>query len=319
MKIHNLKTLLTLTLLLGFQAQAADKYSEFTVNPSSASCTAASVKSRTAVIVPGLFNEENPEEFESFKMALQTNSVFKAVKKINPSSKIHIADNAEMLNVQFRKTFQSGGKKPLVVFAHSKGAVETAYALVKYPDLLSENIVDKVFLMNAAFGSDFAEQTLKVCQENEFLSKVIIPCKKPQTYIVGVTDLKKENIKQLLENLEDIALNMNSTVNYDQLTSERVFNLRSFSDGLDMNDLGKYLVLKLMESKSGPNNNDGLVEVKNQRMNIFGKTFGTDLEPVLKFHHTFMIENKNVGFENRPAIVKAHVDSLIQRACLKTK
>ncbi len=78
--------------------------------------------------------------------------------RLQPSSMDPVSQTADQLPMDWIERFHEGGQKPLVVFAHSKGAAETLLALAKAPELLEAGIVKEVVLIQGALqGSPIAD------------------------------------------------------------------------------------------------------------------------------------------------------------------
>lgn len=78
--------------------------------------------------------------------------------RFQPSSIDPVPETADQLPMDWIQRFYEGGQKPLVVFAHSKGAAETLLALARAPELLEAGIVKEVVLIQGALqGSPIAD------------------------------------------------------------------------------------------------------------------------------------------------------------------
>jgi hypothetical protein len=104
------------------------------------------------VMIGGFMNEILGGHFEDNRASLETDFSSPTFSEVYPSSRGSIRTNSEIVIARLLENYEKGGNKPLVIIAHSKGAAETLYGLTNHPDLVERGIVDKVILVQAAFG-----------------------------------------------------------------------------------------------------------------------------------------------------------------------
>src|SRR5437879_1617033 len=74
-----------------------------------------------------------------------------------PSSELSVPENAEIIHKLLIKTAKKE-KKPLIVFAHSKAAAETYYAILTHPELILNNTVWQMLsVQGAIWGSPLCD------------------------------------------------------------------------------------------------------------------------------------------------------------------
>ena len=109
------------------------------------------------VLIDGILGDFSQTLYAQMKMVLRDEVGIQSVDILRPSSVNTILENADLLARELNFIAKKHGQR-LVLVAHSRGAVEVFLALLKHPNLLSQDIVAKVVLVQGAFdGSPLAD------------------------------------------------------------------------------------------------------------------------------------------------------------------
>ncbi len=104
------------------------------------------------VLVAGFFNETFPEYFLDNVQSLREDFGTKKITLIFPSSREDTSDNAIRLYSEILNSYKSNGQRPLIIVAHSKGAVELLQVMFKNPELIEQKVISKAILIQAGIG-----------------------------------------------------------------------------------------------------------------------------------------------------------------------
>ena len=232
-----------------------------------------------------------------------------------------IPSNADRLFAEIHK-IHSKVKRPIILVGHSKGGAECLYCILKNPELLTSNIVDRVVLMHPAVGgSPLADN---VC--DNFMGRRFT------AYLAeGLDSLKpaiaKRNFQKILRTFRrTILLDSPETTmeehlkNYDEICSldnklfkklsDRVFYLRGNSPG-GVICWGVQFVVAFCNHPLDPNiPNDGLLHCDDQYLSDFGTDLG-----ILDFDHIDMVIGgmvTNARPDKRKAYTRAFLTAIYQ-------
>jgi len=199
------------------------------------------VFARHFVLVAGLNNELVSAYFQSFETYLMSRGETH-ISKIMPSSQFTVSENN--LRRHILDSYQLH-QEPLVIFAHSKGALETAHTLALDPEDFPAEIVEKVVYVNTPFqGSPYTPETIREMQMNPLLWNAVRVAK----------SLLKENI---------LALKLT-----DESLSDRTYFVRTRQDAKKVSPVLRKSAAFLKDP------NDGLIPVENQKIENFGNDLG---------------------------------------------
>jgi hypothetical protein len=201
-------------------------------------------------------------------------------------SSVSIPDNADKLFVDLQKIYAQL-KKPIVLIGHSKGGAECLYAVLKYPELLLSNIIDRVVIIQGAIGgSPLADN---VC--DNFMGRAFT-----QYLHVGLISLQPEtarsNFDEIFESFKEIISSKQS--NENNLTpnnpwegipdgstadldlfkdlSSRIYYIRGQSPPEDELSWGvKFVLFFCKQGLDSSIPNDGLLYCSDQMLSGFGK------------------------------------------------
>lgn len=212
----------------------------------------APVFARHFVLVAGLGNEQVSAYFHSFENYLK-NRGENHITKVMPSSLYTVSENN--LKRTFLDLFEKH-REPLVIFAHSKGSLETAVTLATNPEDFPAGIVESIIYVNTPFqGSPYMPESIREFEDQwgRFGNQY------NPVYLNAVRVMKC----LLTENI--LALNLT----HDSL-SDRTYFVRTQQVPEKVSPVLKKSAAFLKDY--GPN--DGLIPVENQKIENFGHDLG---------------------------------------------
>ncbi len=214
-----------------------------------------SVWARHFVLVAGLNNEQVSAYFVSFENYLKSHG-HDHITKISPSSLNTVTENKSYLRRKFLEAFELH-HEPLVIFAHSKGSLETAHTLATYPEDFPASVVERAVYANTPFqGSPYMPESIRKFEQQwgNFGNQY------NPVYLNAVRVMKS----LLTENI--LALKLT-----DESLSTRTYFVRTIKDAdkvsVILKDSAEFL------KAHGPN--DGLIPVANQMIKNFGNDAGS--------------------------------------------
>lgn len=115
------------------------------------------LESHTVVFVGGFLNEYvrhrlTGSYFRQNVAALKEVVPGVATLRVFPPSRRGMADNVDWLRDRLEDAWRRGGRRPLVVIAHSKGGAEALLTLLQHPDLASDGVVEELVLIQSSVG-----------------------------------------------------------------------------------------------------------------------------------------------------------------------
>lgn len=121
------------------------------------------------VFVSGFMNEITRGYFKTPRTFLEKEVPGITISEIHPSSHTNVTKNVHWLKLKLVEAWVDGGRKPLLIFAHSKGGVETLLFLLKNPHFIDKNIIHRAILIQAPLrgtpvadiGSEFTRKYLR--------------------------------------------------------------------------------------------------------------------------------------------------------------
>ncbi len=141
----------------------ADTTAEAVCGASASPEFAEQMKKYHFVFVGGMFSEIQrmlPEHMR-FKLRFIEDCYQASYQSVWPSSFQSIPANAQLLHQQVVEAYENYSK-PLIIFAHSKGAAEVLHLLLNHPELVAEKKVARVILLQPALkGSRWVQELLE--------------------------------------------------------------------------------------------------------------------------------------------------------------
>lgn len=196
---------------------------------------------RHFVLVAGLNNEFVSAYFQSFETYLK-NRGENHISKVLPSSQLTVTENN--LKLSFLNLYKKY-HEPLVIFAHSKGSIETAHSLAMNPEDFPDSIVEKVIYVNTPFkGSPYTPESIRELSLNPLMWNAV-----------------RVQRSLLAENLLSMKLSHESL-------SDRTYFVRTQQDANKVSVILRNSAAFLKEP------NDGLIPVDNQKIDHFGNDLG---------------------------------------------
>ncbi len=222
---------------------------------------------------------------------------------ISPSSRRSIPENAETLTLEIQRIY-SQVQVPLILVGHSKGAAEALYALLKYPELMTANQVDRAVLINSAIGGSPLTQDLVGGFFGNCLQIFL------NSSIHSLSPAKAhENFKNIYESFH---FKIQETAFQD--ISRRIFYIRSFYSPGESLSMGIQTVLFFFKQPlNHKNQHDGLLLVTDQMLNL-SPPFGIDLG-VLKSDHIELVVSgqfSRSNSEQRRAFTRAFLQQIYE-------
>ena len=227
------------------------------------------------VFVYGFLNELNPWYFSDNKSALKNFGVHKdLISEFAPSSAIGSFDNSKHVLTRLKKLYKRSEKK-LVIFAHSKGAVEVLLTALDNPDFFKEH-VKAVFLVQGAIGGSPIADYLNGTGQEPDERMTLVPRKLIQA--TGAVRVLAE--KLVGPGLEGLTRNEMDALweSYDlgnqsiKEISKKFFYIRSKAAPEDSTGLTSHFS-KYLSTYYG--DNDSLVLLEDQHLEGFGQGFLT--------------------------------------------
>jgi triacylglycerol esterase/lipase EstA (alpha/beta hydrolase family) len=123
-------------------------FPEVTLTPQ---CRSA-FSNKHVVFVDGLFNEAAQLVGNYFcDNITEAERVGFSYSHLGYLSSVSIPENADKLFVDIQRIYAQL-QKPILLIGHSKGGAECLYTVLKYPELLLSNIIDRVVVIHGAIG-----------------------------------------------------------------------------------------------------------------------------------------------------------------------
>lgn len=227
------------------------------------------------------------------------------------SSRIAIPKNADVLYSDILNIYEKQ-KKPIILVGHSMGGAESLYAILKHPDLLFSNIVEKVVLIEPAIGgSDLVDHLVDNVFGREWKSYLgegleSLRPEVSQRNFREIFALFQKTLKEKFEGSSEEEIQRK----FDEL-SKRVFYVRSIHTPNSKNlSIGLDIVLLFFKGKTMEGfDNDGLMPIHNQILGLL-PAFGIDLG-VLQADHIELVISGFSSHSNR-ANRKAFTRALLQ-------
>jgi pimeloyl-ACP methyl ester carboxylesterase len=176
-----------------------------------------------------------------------------------PSSGQTVSDTADVVRDEVLTRYQAN-KRPVVLVGHSKGGAEALLAVLRYPELVTLGVVEKVIVIQGALGGSPVADRLRSVGAVGGL---------PVHF--GLEALTREKARALFK-LELEALRRKAPQETIDFVFSKVFYVRACSgDGqVALELLPSYEFLK----RQGSGKNDGLVLVEDQRLYEGGTDLG---------------------------------------------
>ena len=250
-----------------------------------------SLADKQIVFVTGILNEIAFNYFWDFKKCLKKNWGISDSVLIKPPSKIAAPDNVELLHDEFIRSYNLSNK-PLVIITHSKGAIETFLTLMKYPQLITDGVVERFIAINGAFKGSHIADYLK---GEESISTLDIHKEMLQRYFPGLWVLgKKETIKEV----NDVMNTVNA--NDQKKVSEILYFVRTKGD---KSHTESYMLAPNIYLQKKYGDNDGLLLLDEQEPYGLGKDLGTideidHVDLVVSYPFTTTSVHKRYAFLN---------------------
>lgn len=224
------------------------------------------------VFISGFLNEALPIGFADSLQTLQEMGIDEDnLTTINLSSSFGVEENSERLFLELKK-INKHKRKPMVLFAHSKGALETLIFASKHPDFIMQK-VQSIYLIQGVLGGSYVadylageghpvDSQMPLSMAAKFLTLNVI---ENMTYWYigdGLLSMTTKAAKALVRTIKAQAMS------YSEGISDKIFYISSEEKNSKLSYLvegsGSYL-------STYYGKNDGLLLVKDQVVPGFGK------------------------------------------------
>jgi hypothetical protein len=222
--------------------------------------TLHALRDRHVLFISGILNELPGGGYFANNIRAVKKEIGATASVYSPSSFRSIKENRDRLYRKIYKRYREY-RKPLILFGHSKGGAEALAAILHYPELILNGIVDRVVIIQGAIGGSPVSDSFEACG----MLKVL-----PKKLKKGVLSLTPARAKELF-NEESLWASSHLQAHDLELISSRVFYLRSAKDprkaGFRYRRMGTYL-----QKTYGPN--DGVLLVQDQMLSSVGNDLG---------------------------------------------
>lgn len=139
-----------------FGASMAEDFDAFQADPhSTISVTRQNqIDQFSYLFVGGYGNEAGRDHYFQWNAEMLGEMGATTVETFFPSSLRAAGDNLNDVRERILRTYRESGGKPVVIFGHSKGGLETLATLLAYPELVTEGIVANAVLIQAPVGGN---------------------------------------------------------------------------------------------------------------------------------------------------------------------
>jgi pimeloyl-ACP methyl ester carboxylesterase len=253
------------------------------------------------VLVDGILGDLTQSLYAEVEVFLKAQLPGAQIQIIRPSSFLGLEDNAKALAWQLRP-----GKRPRIMLAHSRGAAEVFLALLKNPELLSEQNLARVVLVQGAFsGSPVADWTADLvdrgCHRTVNSKIVTSVCDFVDLFAPSLNGLRSNDARTLRTGLQR-ALGAETKA----LFQERVSFVRSrVSLGKAPMSL-KPSALYLGHYYSAFDN-DGILLTMQQRVPGFGQDLG-----ILEADHLRLLGTSRKGKKDSSVFIRSLLAELVK-------
>lgn len=246
------------------------------------------------VFIGGYLNEQIPDYFIENVKLLKDHGVTQT-SVFMPSSEIAVVDNIPFLKGKLLEAYQQGGRRPLVVLAHSKGGVELFHTFVRNARDFPESVISKVFIVQAPLhGASYADIFMQTSDKLNGWNPLYW---KARAKLRGVLSMLTSSAEETLAESESQVLeqDVNSL-------SERIFYVRSRQSLNKISSAFWLTAYALMPYGE----NDGVVLTESEVVEHFAglRNFGTDLGVLNETDHMDLLIASEKSPESRR--VKSH-------------
>ena len=197
-------------------------------------------------------------------------------------SSITVPNNADKLMLDIQTTYAKV-KRPIILVGHSKGGAECLYLVLKYPELLLSEILERVVLIHPAVGgsplADNVAENFMGRSFSKYLGEGLISIQ-PQTARTLFTDAVA-NLKEILKTIPGMITSKYTLANPEELSAEsykaisdRVFYVRGAAPAASLCWGVKFVIFFCKQPLNPSIPNDGLLHVEDQIVQGFGNDLG---------------------------------------------
>lgn len=234
------------------------------------------IQDRQVILVSGFINELSGFVCRYFYSAVDAikDDLEMSTTLFLPKT-VEFSTNIEAIYSVILEAFEKN-KKPVILLGHSKGAEEIFHVILRHPELVTENKVDRVVLIQGSI------QGCGILDDSLLYTHVQYVKKFSELFLEGIECLDPKQAKNKLDFSFDVfqhkLLNQYGervALEKRQLISDRIFYVRSIADKTDLSLCTRCIIGGLSGSglaAVGPN--DGLLLVEDQKDDRIGRDLG---------------------------------------------
>ena len=197
-------------------------------------------------------------------------------------SSITVPNNADKLMLEVQKTY-SKVKRPIILVGHSKGGAECLYLILKYPELILSEIIERVVLIHPAVGgsplADNVADNFMGRSFSNYLGEGLFSIQ-PATARTLFHDAM-ENLRDTLKKIPGMISAVHTLENPEELCAEsykaisdRVFYVRGAAPAASLCWGVRFVIFFCKQPLNPSIPNDGLLHVEDQLIKGFGNDLG---------------------------------------------
>ena len=197
-------------------------------------------------------------------------------------SSITVPNNADKLMLEVQKTYAKV-KRPIILVGHSKGGAECLYLVLKYPELILSEIIERVVLIHPAVGgsplADNVADNFMGRSFSNYLGDGLFSIQ-PLTARTLFRDAVA-NLKEILKTCPGMISAVHTLANPEELSAEsykaisdRVFYVRGAAPASTLCWGVRFVIFFCKHALDATIPNDGLLHVEDQMVQGFGTDLG---------------------------------------------
>lgn len=237
------------------------------LSPSAKALSENQAREYSFVFVDGMFGEYAKNNFDGAVQRIQAVDESAEVTILRPQTTLTFEENAALF---LQHEAIKNPEKPLLIFAHSRGAAEVLLALLNSDETVLNNVAQAVLIQGSFYGSPLSGKSIEKFEDwcaTKMMKKVKQLCDQSSSFLVGFRGLSSDYVSGVFINAI-----RNSTPEKLNLIRSKVSYLRARTSlgtaSFPLKPL--YLYLKQM----GYPENDGVVVTSQQKIQGLGLDLG---------------------------------------------
>lgn len=221
------------------------------------------LQKKQVVFVGGFGGEMVIDKYFQDNVAAMTTELKMPAKQVHVyqgESLQSIEVNADLLYQNLKKLYAENGKKPIVAVGHSMGGNHLLYCLLKYPELITEGIVERAVSSQAPINGTKAASTIDDTIQAGGALFGMIGHFATASISQGLKSLRPDQAHLIFS-----SMTAQLKPEIRQKLSEHIFYVRSSSENIPLNQLGSWVF---------DTENDGTVLIEDQKLSDLGQDLG---------------------------------------------